>query len=69
MSVERNRVIDLLCEYKDVFSKSEHDLGLTDLIEAEIDVGNARPHCEPLRRHPKCYLDPMDAEVDSLLKS
>ena len=68
-SVERYRVVDLLCEYKDVFSKSEHDLGLTHLVEGEIDVDNARLHCEPLRRHPKCYLDPMDAEVNSLLKA
>ena len=67
--IERKRVIDLLYEHKDTFSKSEHDLGLTHLIEAEIDVNNARPHCEPLRRHPICYQEPMDKEVDSLLKA
>ena len=36
-------VADLLHQYKDVFSLSEHDLGRTNLIGHQIDTGNARP--------------------------
>ena len=67
--VEKDRIVSLLKSYGDTFSKSEFDLGCTHLLEAKMDVGAARPHAEPLRRHAKANLDQIDAEVDKLLEA
>jgi len=52
----------------DVFSRSKYDLGRTKLIQHRIDIGQNRPFKEPLRRHPKAYLDIIDEQVDLMLK-
>jgi hypothetical protein len=43
---------DTLIRYEDVFSKSEVDLGLTDLVTHRIDTGEAAPFRQPLRQFP-----------------
>ena len=40
---EQSRLLQLLLEFKDCFSLSENDVGRTDLIEHDIDTGEARP--------------------------
>lgn len=64
---ERQRVVALLMEFKDSFSKNEYDIGRTKLIQHSIDTGDSRPVREQLRRHPQAYLEFIDAEVDKLL--
>jgi len=39
----RHKLETLLLEYRDVFSKSPKYMGKTDVIEHEIDVGDAKP--------------------------
>jgi hypothetical protein len=51
---------------KDVFSSHKYDLGCTDLIEVRIPTGNAKPHAEGLRSHPRAYLDLIDAEIEAM---
>ncbi|MEW8191404.1 MAG: reverse transcriptase domain-containing protein [Candidatus Thiodiazotropha endolucinida] len=53
--MERSRITDCLVEFQDTFSKHEFDLGLTSLIEHEIDVGNSKPIKQPPRRVPVAF--------------
>ena len=39
-----------LCNYQDIFSKNEEDIGHTSLVEHTIDTGDARPVRVPPRR-------------------
>lgn len=66
---ERQLAIDVVKKNADVFSKSKFDLGRTTLVQHRIDVGSNRPFKEPLRMHPKAYLDAIDNEVEAMLKS
>ena len=65
---QRQMAIDLIKRNADVFSKSKFDLGRTKLIQHQIDTGSHRPIKEPLRRHPKAYLDAIDEHVDLMLE-
>ena len=50
---ERTKLIDLLIEYKDVMAFDGH-LGLTDLIEYQIDIDRSQPvHVPPYRVSPQ----------------
>ena len=49
---QRNRVIDFLREFDDMFSRGTFDMGRTNLVEHTIDTGSHRPIRQPLRRHP-----------------
>ena len=51
-----------------MFSHSEFDLGKTDLVEHEIDTGEARPIRQTLRRQPYSRLPHIDAQVDTMLR-
>ena len=48
----RRGLRDLVEEYIDVFSTGDNDLGLTNRVYHEIDVGDARPICQHPRRIP-----------------
>ena len=65
---QRECAIKVIKRNADVFSKNEYDLGRTSLVEHAIDVGQNRPFKEPLRRHPKAYLDEIDRHVEEMLK-
>ena len=41
---------ELFDEFKDVCSEGDHDLGRTTFVEHEINMGNAQPIKQPLRR-------------------
>ena len=64
---QKNQVAELLQEYKGVFSTSEFDLGLTNLVKHTIDTGTNRPFKQALRRHPMAYLSIIDEHVDKML--
>lgn len=51
----------------DVFSKHKFDLGCTDLVQVRIPTGDAKPHAEGLRSHPRAYLDAIDQEIQQML--
>ena len=46
---ERQAIANLLIKYKDALSKSEWDIGLTNLVEHSINTSNA----SPIKQHPK----------------
>ncbi|MEW8544060.1 MAG: hypothetical protein AB2693_11045, partial [Candidatus Thiodiazotropha sp.] len=52
---ECSRIAECLIKFKDTFSKDEFDLGLTSLVEHEIDVGNHKPIKQPPRRVPVAF--------------
>jgi len=54
----------LVCEYADIFSRHDFDLGHCDILPHCIDTGNARPFKEQLRRHPIAHLDFIDQQVE-----
>jgi len=63
---QRDTVTAVLCEYEDVFSKGEFDVGCTSVIEHRIDTGQHRPVRQALRRHPVAYLEAIDEHVEQL---
>ena len=64
---QRSEVMEFLEKNKDVFSKSEYDLGRTDLVKHVIDTGNNKPFKQQLRRHPIGHLEIIDRHVEEML--
>ena len=60
---EQNLLLQLLLEFKDCFSLSETDIGRTDLIEHNIDTGDA----QPIRMRPRRLPLARQAAVDKAL--
>ena len=56
----RNRLDTLLCTYSDVFSKSEFDLGCTDIVQHRIDTQDQPPFRQTLRPQPRAHLPVID---------
>jgi len=54
---EITQIAELFNDFGDVFSKSEDDIGLTNLVEHSIDTGDARPIKQPPRRVPLAFAD------------
>ena len=65
---ERQVAVELITRNGNVFSKSEYDLGRNKLVQHMIDVGDSAPFKEPLRRHPRAYLDIIDRQVEEMEK-
>jgi len=51
-----------------VFSRSEYDIGRTNIIPRHIDMGDHSPHFEQLRRHPMAQLPVIDEHVQHMLE-
>ena len=49
---EQTQLSELLCEFEDVFAKSEFDLGKFNIIQHGIDTGTNRPVKQRIRRTP-----------------
>jgi len=64
----RSALRDILLCHADVFSKSEDDLGLTDLAMHNIDTADAKPIRQQLRRHPPAHREAISQHVDNYLK-
>ena len=56
----------LLRQNEGIFSKGEHDIGRTQLIEYRIDTGDHRPIRQPLRRQPFQHLEIIDKQVKDM---
>ena len=52
----------LLCEFSDVFSINDTDLGLTHLAEHSIDTGDSRPIKQAPRRVPSAHVHAHEEE-------
>ena len=64
----RDRFYGILSDYADVFSRSEYDLGLTDIVTHSIDTGDAKPIRQPLRRYPPAHIEAISQHVDTMLQ-
>ena len=49
---QRQRLIELLVDFADIFAVTPDDLGRTSKLQHHIDTGNARPIKQPIRRIP-----------------
>ena len=65
---DRETVAALLCEYGDVFSCSDDDLGLTHLGEHAIVTGNAAPIKQPPHRVPTAFAGEEEKAIENLKK-
>jgi transposase InsO family protein len=59
---------DLLLEYHDVFSKSELDLGRTNIVQHHIDTNGTPPFRQQLRRFPPPHIQAISEHVDNMLQ-
>ena len=62
---EQGHLRELLCEFEDVFSKNEFDLGKFDAIKHGIDTGSSRPVKQRMGHTPLGFLG---KEEDQLKK-
>ena len=49
---DKSKLYSLMCKYHDVFALGDRERGETDLIQLEIDTGNAPPNRQHPRRMP-----------------
>ena len=52
-----------------LFSKSDYDIGRTNLVQHVIDKEMHRPFKQPLRRHPLAHLEVIDDHVSEMLRN
>ena len=50
-----------------LFSKSDYDIGRTNLVQHVIDTGMHRPFKQPLRHHSLAHLEIIDDHVSEML--
>ena len=65
---QRTIAANLIRANATLFSRSEEDIGRTNLISHTIDTRDHPPIKEALRRHPQAYLPLIDKFVDDLLR-
>ena len=59
---------DLLCQYSDVFSSHEYDIGTFTAIEHGIDTGDSKPIKQRLRRTPVCFAGEEEKHLERCLR-
>ena len=52
-----------------LFSKSDYDIGRTNLVQYVIDTGIHQPFKQPLRRHLLAHLEIIDKHVSEMLRN
>ena len=66
---QKNRIAQLILEYKDIFVEPEGKLGSTSVIRHRIDTGDAAPIKQPLRRVPYKQHEIIEEEVSKMKKA
>ena len=66
-SEQKLKIKYLLIEYQDIFIGPDGNLGHTDLVQHEIDTGNAKPVKQPPRRVPIAQREIIEKELDKML--
>ena len=66
---ERRELMELLLDYHSAFSLDEDERGETDLVQFEINTGEARPKKYPLRRMPFAVREEVACQVTKMLKA
>ena len=65
---QRKQIIDLVCNYQDVFADEQESLGRTSTIRHKIDTDAAKPIKQAPRRLPQAKREIIEAEIDRMLK-
>jgi hypothetical protein len=60
---------ELLCEFEDVFAKSEFDLWKFNTIQHGIDTGTNRPVKQRIRRTPLGFTGEEEAQLKKMLSA
>jgi predicted aspartyl protease len=68
-SEQRQQAVDFILAHGSSISKSEFDLGRTNLVQHRIDTGDHAPVKEALRRHILAYLPVINEHVDRMLEA
>ena len=66
-SDERDQMLALLCEYHYVFALEDGECGETDLLQFEIDTGNAVPNRQHPRRMPFLVREEVAKQLKKML--
>ena len=64
---DKDKVVDLLVKYQDVFSSSEFDIGRTTWVKHSIETGEAPPIRQCLRRSSPEQREEVERQVQELL--
>ena len=64
---EQTQLSELLCEFEDVFAKSEFDLGKFNTIQHVIDTGTNHPVKQRIRRTPLGFAGEEEAQLKKML--
>ena len=65
---ERSMVVPLLKEFADIFSVDKNDIGLTDLVTHQIDIGTENPIACAYRRVPIPLEDKVEDMIQDLVR-
>ena len=63
----RQELLDVITDFHEAFSLSSTDRGETDLVEFQIDTGDARPKKLPIRRMPFAVREEVAQQVQHML--
>jgi hypothetical protein len=63
----REKLAELLTEFQNVFAQSEFDFGKFTALEHEIDIGDAQPIKERMRRTPLFFAGEEEAHLEKML--
>ena len=66
---EKTKLEALLHEFADVLSVSDDDLGRTNIVKHQIDIGDATPVRQPPRRLPFHQRETVQQHVDKMLRN
>ena len=66
---EKTKLEALLHEFADVLSVSDDDLGRTNIVKHQIDIGDATPVHQPPRRLPFHQRETVQQHVDKMLRN
>jgi hypothetical protein len=66
---DRQKLLEVLREFEDVFSATKMDIGCTHLVEHKIDTGGCSPVATPIRRIPMALEEKVDKMIDDLLQN
>ena len=66
----KQQLLALVAAYLDVFAECDSDVGTTNLAFHEIDTGDVRPLCQPVRRIPYGEMRAaVESEIDKLVSA
>ena len=63
-SDEQKRLVEVLTEYSDVFSKDDFDIGNSNLVEHKIETGDAKP----VKNNPRRFAPAVNAAADVIVQ-